>query len=268
MARRSTGIQRGASGSGAAGTPGKAGTAPSPSHTGAWIQYSRSTSPSASSFAPNAPPPSHSREWIPAARSMRRPSASEVGRETRTPLPSSCVTLATGASGDAMTQVGTVRAVLTRLTVSFSIARRSNTTRTGARRGVMGPRTVSCGSSFKAVVPPTAIASNPARSQCTYSRAASPDTQRELPRASAIRPSIEVASLSATNGRSACWCANRNGALSAAAASASTPNDTATPWARSPSAPPRASGSGSRIAATTRATPAATIASVQGGVLP
>src|SRR5207245_1126206 len=154
--------------------------------------------------------------------------------------PSSCVTLATGASGDAMTLVGTVRAVLTRLTVSFSIARRSNTTRTGARRGVMGPRTVSCGSSFKAVVPPTAIASNPARSQCTYSRAASPDTQRELPRASAIRPSIEVASLSATNGRSACWCANRNGALSAAAASASTPNDTATPWRMS--APTRGFG--------------------------
>src|SRR5256712_4904319 len=36
--RRSTGIQRGASASGNAGTPGKAGTAPSPSHTGAWTQ--------------------------------------------------------------------------------------------------------------------------------------------------------------------------------------------------------------------------------------
>src|SRR2546425_8946830 len=69
MARRSTGIQRGASGSGAAGTPGNAGTAPSPSHTGAWIQYSRSTSPSASSLAPSAPPPSHNTEWIPAPRS-------------------------------------------------------------------------------------------------------------------------------------------------------------------------------------------------------
>src|SRR2546423_8126934 len=38
IARRSTGIQRGASGSAAPLTPGKAGTAPSPSHTGAWTQ--------------------------------------------------------------------------------------------------------------------------------------------------------------------------------------------------------------------------------------
>src|SRR5439155_464473 len=87
-------------------------------------------------------------------------------------------TLPAGASGDAMTQVGFSRAVLTRLAVSFSMARRSNTTRTGGRRGVTGPRTVSCGSSRRAVVPPTAIASNPARSQCTYSRAAAPPLAR------------------------------------------------------------------------------------------
>src|SRR3989449_432313 len=40
-ARRSTGTQRGAAASGVAGTPGNAGTAPSPSHTGACTQYSR-----------------------------------------------------------------------------------------------------------------------------------------------------------------------------------------------------------------------------------
>src|SRR5690242_1627550 len=205
---------------------------------------------------------------MPASRSMRSPVASESGRNTRTPFRSSTVTLETGASSDAMTQVGTSRAPLTSCVLGFNIARRSNTTRTGGRRGVTGPRTVSRGLSCRAVVPPTAIASNPARSQWTYSRAASPETHCELPAASAIRPSIEVASLRATNGRSLCSRANRKGALSAAAASARRPIETITPWARSTPAPSRASGSGSAIAATTRATPASTIASVHGGVLP
>src|SRR5947208_382621 len=187
-ARRSTGVQRGAAARGCGGTPGKAGTAPSPSHTGACTQYSRSTRPSASSRAPNAPPPSHTSDSIPASRSMWSPSRNVVGRNTRTPLRSSWVTLDGGASSDDITQVGTSRAVLTSRTPRSSIARRSNTTRTGGRRGVTGPRTVSCGSSRKAVVPPTAIASNPARSQCTYSRAASPETHCEPPAASALRP--------------------------------------------------------------------------------
>src|SRR2546422_408817 len=138
---------------------------------------------------------------------------------------------------------------------------------TGVQRGAAPPRTVSCGLSRSAVVPPTAIASNPARTQCTCSRAASPETHCELPAASAMRPSIDVASLRATNGRSACSRANRKGALSAAAASASRPIETATPLARSAAAPPRACGSGSGSAATTPATPAATIAWVHGGVL-
>src|SRR5713226_2212834 len=267
-ALRSTGVQRGASASGCGGTPGKAGTAPSPSHTGACTQYNRSTRPSARSRAPSAPPPSHNTDWTPASRSMRRPSRNVVGRNTRTPLFSSWVTLDDGASSDDMTHVGTSRAVLTSCTPRLSIARRSNTTRTGGWRGVTTPRTVRCGLSRSAVVPPTAIASNPARSQCTCARAASPETHCELPAASAIRPSIDVASLSATNGRSACSRANRNGALSAAAASASRPIDTATPLARSAAAPPRACGSGSGSAATSRAAPAARIASVHGGVLP
>src|SRR5439155_604228 len=152
-ARRSTGVQRGAAARGCGGTPGKAGTAPSPSHTGACTQYSRSTRPSASSRAPNAPPPSHTSDSIPASRSMWSPSSN-------------------------------------------------------------------------------------------------------------------VASFSATNGRSACSRANRNGAFNAAAASASRPIDTITPLARRTAAPPCACGSGSEIAATTRATPAARIAAVQGSVLP
>src|SRR2546429_6743616 len=50
------------------------------------------------------------------------------------------------------THVGTSRAVLTSCTPRLSIARRSNTTRTGGRRGVTTPRTVSCGLSRSAVV--------------------------------------------------------------------------------------------------------------------
>src|SRR2546430_11571054 len=56
--RRSNAIQRGACSSGAPGMPGKARTAPSPSHTGAWTPYNPSTSPSVMSPAARGPPPS------------------------------------------------------------------------------------------------------------------------------------------------------------------------------------------------------------------
>src|SRR5437867_5248234 len=266
--RRSTTTQRGASASGAAGTPGKAGTALSPSQTGDCTQYKRSTSPSARSLAPSAPPPSHNNDWIPARRSWAKACDNASGRKTRTPLLSSTDTFAIGASGDATTQVGTSRAVCTSDTPRLSMARRSNTMRTGGLRGVSPPRAVSCGLSVNAVVPPTAIASNPARSQWTWSRASGPEIHCERPPASAIRPSMDVASLSATNGRSVCCRVKRNGALSAAASSASRPICVSIPARFSTSTPPRASASGSRTAATTRRIPAARIASVHGGVLP
>ena len=95
----------------------------------------------------------------------------------------------------------------------------AKTTRTGMARGCSGPRTVSEGSSARAVTPPTPMASKPARSQCTNSRASEPEIQREWPLASAMRPSRVVASLSATNGRD--WAAGRwrNVAFWAAASS-------------------------------------------------
>src|SRR6266550_3709570 len=265
--RRSTTTQRGASASGNAGTPGKAGTALSPSQTGDCTQYKRSTSPSARSLAPSAPPPSHNNDWIPARRSWAKACANASGRKTRTPLPSSTDTFAAGASGDATTHVGTSRAVCTSDTPRLSMARRSKTIRMGGLRGV-SPRAVSCGLSVNAVVPPTAIASNPARSQWTWSRASGPEIHCERPPASAIRPSMEVASLSATNGRSVCCRVKRNGALTAAASSASRPIRVSMPARFSTSTPPRASASGSRTAATTRRMPAARMASVHGGVLP
>src|SRR6266550_2204492 len=109
--RRSTTTQRGASASGDAGIPAKAATAPSPSQTGDCTQYKRSTSPSARSLAPSAPPPSHNNDWIPASRSCANACARVSGRKTRTPFPSSTDTFDIGASGDAITQVGTSRAV-------------------------------------------------------------------------------------------------------------------------------------------------------------
>src|SRR6267143_3841210 len=265
--RRSTTTQRGASASGDAGIPAKAATAPSPSQTGDCTQYRRSTRPSARSLAPSAPPPSHNNDWIPASRSCAKACPSPSGRKTRTPLASSTDTFDIGASGDATTQVGTSRAVWTSDTPRLSMARRSNTMRTGGLRGV-SPRAVSWGLSVNAVVPTTAIASNPARSQWTWSRASGPEIHCDRPPASAIRPSMDVASLSATQGRSVCCLVKRNGAFSAAASSASRPICVSMPARFSTSTPPRASASGSRTAATTRRMPAARIASVQGGVLP
>jgi hypothetical protein len=83
-----------------------------------------------------------------------------------------------------------------------------------------------------------------------------------------MRPSIEVASFRATNGRSLRVRLKKNGAFCAAASASSRPDATAIPPWRSTSRPPRARASGSRMAQTTRATPAAAIASVHGGVLP
>ena len=217
---------------------------------------------------PSAPPPSHNNDWIPASRSCANACVRFSGLKTRTPLPSSTDTLAAGASGDETTQVGTSRAVCTRETPKFNIARRSKTMRTGGLRGVTPPRAVSWGLSVSAVVPPTAMASKPARSQWTCSRASGPEIHCELPPASAMRPSIEVASFRATYGRSVCRRVARKGAFCAAASSASKPTSVSIPARLRMSMPPRASRSGSRTAATTRRTPAARMASVQGGVLP
>src|SRR5260370_571141 len=87
-ALRSTGVQRGAAATRRGGTPGKAGIAPSPSHTAPWTQYSRSTNSSARSLAPSAPPPSHNSARIPAVRSSCSPSAHHLQRNTRTPFSS------------------------------------------------------------------------------------------------------------------------------------------------------------------------------------
>src|SRR5690606_13574607 len=140
-------------------------------------------------------------------------------------------------------------------------------TRIGGTRGVMSPRTVSRGSSARAVRLPTMIASYPARSRCVSTRAASPVTRVARPGAAPSRASSESAYLRATytEPRSTTW---KNAAFCARTASASTPPTTSTPARASRSAPPRASGCGSLAPYTRRAMPAASIAAAHGGVLP
>ena len=128
-------------------------------------------------------------------------------------------------------------------------------------------RTVSWGSSARAVPTPTPMASMPARRRCTARRERAPVSQPCRRAWSASAPSRERASLRMTHGRSEVkrkW----NGAFSSRAAVSSTPARVATPRAARKASAAPASGSGSRQAATTRATPARRTASVQGGVLP
>ena len=115
---------------------------------------------------------------------------------------------------------------------------------------------------------PTRIASAWARIRCTSARARGPVIQRLSPVPVAMRPSSEAAIFSVTIGRPAVMRV-RKPRLSATASAARQPTSTATPAARSAATPaPFTRGSGSSAATTTRATPAAISASVQGGVRP
>jgi hypothetical protein len=129
-------------------------------------------------------------------------------------------------------------------------------------------RTVSAGSSARAVPPPTSTASWTRRIAWTRRRASGPVIQRLSPVAVAMRPSSVSASLSVSQGRPRSM-RDRNPALAARASAARTPVVTAIPFDSSSLCPaPDTRGSGSSSAVTTRATPAATSASAQGGVSP
>jgi hypothetical protein len=92
--------------------------------------------------------------------------------------------------------------------------------------------------------------------------------QRLAPAAVAMRPSSEVAVLSANQGRPR-RTRLKKPALSARASLSRTPSLTAIPARRSRSTPrPDTRGSGSSAAITARAMPAATSASAHGGVWP
>jgi len=115
---------------------------------------------------------------------------------------------------------------------------------------------------------PTITASWAARIACTRVRAAGPVIQRLSPAAVAIRPSRLCASFSVTIGRPL-RTRLRKPFCNACASAAITPSATSIPAARRIAWPrPETRGSGSAVAVTTRATPAATRASAQGGVCP
>ena len=117
---------------------------------------------------------------------------------------------------------------------------------------------------------PTATASDSARQRCARARLASPEIHWESPVRVATLPSSVIADLKTTSGRPVRACL-RKGWLSRRAASAISPSTkvTSTPSSRSiPGPRPAAFEVGSSEAITTRAIPAATIASVHGGVRP
>ena len=145
------------------------------------------------------------------------------------------------------------------------------TTRSGVR-GPAGPpsglRAARCGSSARSVPAPTSTASHRPRRACTSARLSGPLIQRACPVRLAVLPSSVIAHLTITHGRPV---VTRfvNGAIRARASPSRTPTVTSTSAARSAATPPPAvCGAGSAAPITTRATPARSTASVQGGVLP
>ncbi len=182
----------------------------------------------------------------PAASSIRRAGAGAPEVVATTHLPSAPITRAAGGSE----------------------SRLSTTTRSGWRATLPASRADSSGSSASTVPTPTRTASCRCRSRWPSWRAASPVIQRDSPAAVAMRPSKDEANLAVTKGSPAVtqrmYCS-----LSSRAASASTPTVTSMPARRRLSRPPPLTrGLGSGMAVTQREIPAATTASVQGGVRP
>src|SRR5918997_3348200 len=221
--------------------------APAPSSLGARCTTTSSTSPARRKAAASVGPPSTS--------TRRTPRANSSSSSSRGP-------------GAPLTRVGAASS--STRAVAGSRPRRSSTTRSGCR-GASRPsasRTVSCGSSVSAVPDPTTTASQVARSRWTAARASGPVTQRLLPSAAATRPSSVPATFQTTNGRCSRTPVSHAPSAPSSAACCSTPSSTSMLAARSRAAPPPASCLGSGTATTTRATPAATSASVHGPVRP
>ena len=134
-------------------------------------------------------------------------------------------------------------------------------------RDVSTSRTVNRGSSCRIVPMPVRIAHERARHAWPSARAASPVIHWLAPFCSAVRPSRLAAIFTRTHGRPVCTRLIQP-RLSSRASASRKPTSTSTPAARSVLAPRAATGSGSRIAATTRTMPAASSSLVQGGVRP
>ena len=116
---------------------------------------------------------------------------------------------------------------------------------------------------------PTSTASDWARIRCTSARARGPVIQRLSPVPVAIRPSSEAASFSVSIGRPVVSRLRKPRLSATASVGEAADLDRDPGRAQRLDARGRSTrGSGSSIATTTRATPAAISASVQGGVAP
>ncbi len=135
-------------------------------------------------------------------------------------------------------------------------------------RGVSTARTVICGSSSSTVPMPVRIAQARARHQWPSSRAGCEVIHWLRPLWSAVWPSRLAAAFIRTHGRPRSMRL-KNPMFISRASAAIRPLSATMPAARSLAMPcPATSGFGSSIAATTRASPASTSASAQGGVRP
>ncbi len=191
-----------------------------------------------------------------------------ISRTGTTSAPAARNAEASASSGQ-NTHRGYCRALCANRDFSRPASTRARTMRTGERASSPGKRQVSRGSSATTVPRPTRMASERARKRCPAARAASPVAQTGLPAMPrGTDPAASSASLAVTSGRRSVTRRICPAAIQCAA-STSTPRSTARPALRNRARPrPATRGSGSSMAHTTRASPAPTMASAHGGVMP
>src|SRR4051794_4947389 len=246
-----------------------------PTSSGARNSRTSSISPASRNAPARWGPPSsrievtsRSPSWSRAERT-RAGSFSPTATMISAPAASSALVSWRGAARETTTVSGVSATSWTSLLASGRRPRESKTTRRGWRC-TPSTRAVSSGSSASAVPMPTTTASTDARQRCARSRLSSPEIHFESPVGVATLPSSVIADLKSTHGRPVRACL-RNAWLPSRARAASSPaaTQTSTPSSRRiPRPRPLAFSDGSSEATTTRAMPAATIASVHGGVLP
>ena len=258
-------------------------SAPSPASFGATNRYSSSHIRPERKLPWIRAPPSTSTEVSPRPANRRRrsprstrPARSERQRTISAPARSSDFSRAAGAWRVQAISVGAPERCRSMRAVGGSRAAESTTMRVGSRGCTPGirrvekleSRAVSLGSSASAVPIPISTASISSRSTCTRRRDSRPLTQRESPERVPSLPSRVTAALSITQGSLRVMNLNHI-SLVASHASRSTPTSTRKPAARRRRIPrPCTRGFGSVVPITTRRTPEARIASVQGGVRP
>ena len=251
-------------------SPPNSGRALSPSSTGATYSSNSSTMPACNRAPPSVAPASTCTSLMP-----RRPSSCSAAARSSLPSPargkaaSSAPEKPFGARAPIACRYR-VGALPSRTRPRATVARPgSSTTRKGGDTSVpSGKRTVSCGSSASTV--PLAVNRAPLRARqcCTSMREASEVIHFDSPLASAVRPSRLMPSLIRSQGRPRS-IREKKPRLSSRASASISPDSTAMPASRNFASPaPFTASKGSRVAATTRVTPAATNASAQGGVRP